>query len=545
MSIFHEYPYTDFHEMNLDYLLKEVRRLRKDVDEFTLINQITLCGLWDISKSYTIWSIVIDPETNDGYLAITNTPAGVQLSNTDYWMQISNYDERMDDIIAELDTLTNTTIPAIQNDVQDNADAIDTINNTTIPGVQSGLQNEIDTINNTTIPGVQSDVQDNADAIDTINNTTIPAIQSDVQDNANAIDTINNTTIPGILNLITQGQDRHYIFIGDSYGAGYIPGGSPVQPWIEKVADYMGLDADHYFSSALNGSGFYAGTTFRTLLSNVQITCDPEDITDIVVAGGLNDITAPTFSDVVSAINNFMTYAKSNYPNAKVWIFPVGWSRDASERQKVLDRVHPAYLNSGFTGALPCTSAMWALHDYSLVAADGAHPNNAGQGAIAWYIACQLLGVSNIENPYFHEYPYECLTSTQDSAFTAGGSITFNQMFTRDGIYCWINDVRFTFTSGYMTAGTSYNLFNFYHGYTAESLYSSSCCTREVMIVQSESPTQYRPAIVDIYFRDTGVAGWTALMVKVVAVDGAGFLSNMKVLNFVGLHTFNVPLTIV
>lgn len=86
------YPYTDFHEMNLDWVLGEICKLHKDMDEFEVINQIKWKGTWNISKQYPIWSIVDNGE-GFGYIAIKDVPAGIELTNEEYWRLTSNYSQ--------------------------------------------------------------------------------------------------------------------------------------------------------------------------------------------------------------------------------------------------------------------------------------------------------------------------------------------------------------------------------------------------------------------------------------------------------------------
>lgn len=111
MGFFHEYPYTDFHEINLDWILKQIMKLHKDYDEFKALNTITFSGVWDITKQYTAWTIVNTNNGRDGYISIQPVPSGVTINNTDYWQSVANYS----DIIADLQ---NRLLQA-ENDIDD------------------------------------------------------------------------------------------------------------------------------------------------------------------------------------------------------------------------------------------------------------------------------------------------------------------------------------------------------------------------------------------------------------------------------------------
>ena len=88
------YPYTDFHEMNADFLLQSMNALKKAFSEFTASNSIILAEplLHSISSSYAKNTIVLDPDGN-AYISLQNVPAGIQLSNADYWMMVFNFEE--------------------------------------------------------------------------------------------------------------------------------------------------------------------------------------------------------------------------------------------------------------------------------------------------------------------------------------------------------------------------------------------------------------------------------------------------------------------
>lgn len=84
------YPYTDGHELNLDWILYEIRKLHADMTEFEALNKITFDGEWDITKQYPAWTIVNVNDTT-GYISVKPVPAGINISNDDYWKLIVDY----------------------------------------------------------------------------------------------------------------------------------------------------------------------------------------------------------------------------------------------------------------------------------------------------------------------------------------------------------------------------------------------------------------------------------------------------------------------
>lgn len=90
MGVFEHFPYANFHELNLDWLLKKMRELDKKLDEFIKINQIKYADPidWNITKQYEANTVVVDPNTGIAYLSTEAVPAGVAITNTDYWTPI-------------------------------------------------------------------------------------------------------------------------------------------------------------------------------------------------------------------------------------------------------------------------------------------------------------------------------------------------------------------------------------------------------------------------------------------------------------------------
>lgn len=81
-----QFPYSDAHELNLDWIIKTVKDLSSDMESFKAINSIKYLGDWSITEQYQPWSIVF----NDGYdyMSLKIVPAGIDIINSDYWLQI-------------------------------------------------------------------------------------------------------------------------------------------------------------------------------------------------------------------------------------------------------------------------------------------------------------------------------------------------------------------------------------------------------------------------------------------------------------------------
>lgn len=119
------------------------------------------------------------------------------------------------------------------------------------------------------------------------------------------------------------------ICIGDSYIQT-----DPNNSWAKFLSDKMPGSTFH--TRGIGNTGFvgiHETETFQTMLAyiiNNLTSAQKAAITDVIVLGGLNDATAikrgnVTVDGVVTAIDNFVLFARNNLPNAKVHIGYCGW----------------------------------------------------------------------------------------------------------------------------------------------------------------------------------------------------------------------------
>lgn len=102
------YPGTSMEEFNLDWVIKEIKRVTHIVDTFTVVNMIVWGGLHDPNKEYPRWCIV-DTPSHEGYISIKPVPVGITIDNEDYWRQVANYSALYADFqnrIVALEALT-------------------------------------------------------------------------------------------------------------------------------------------------------------------------------------------------------------------------------------------------------------------------------------------------------------------------------------------------------------------------------------------------------------------------------------------------------
>lgn len=88
------WPYTDFHNLNLDWVLETLKKQDAAIADFISLNSITYANplQWDITRQYPKNQVVLDTN-GDGYLSVQPVPVGVEIANTDYWTKIGNFSE--------------------------------------------------------------------------------------------------------------------------------------------------------------------------------------------------------------------------------------------------------------------------------------------------------------------------------------------------------------------------------------------------------------------------------------------------------------------
>lgn len=113
------YNYTDFHELNIDWLIAHVKLLEDLMEDFVTLNSITYADPveWSIDRQYSKNVVVLD-STGNAFLAKKPVPKGIQLSNTDYWLKIFdfiNYQETFNKNITYNVELNTTQATAAYN----------------------------------------------------------------------------------------------------------------------------------------------------------------------------------------------------------------------------------------------------------------------------------------------------------------------------------------------------------------------------------------------------------------------------------------------
>lgn len=98
-----EFPHTRTYDSDLGWLMWAVKKLIGDWENFSNLNSIKFSDPlnWSIDRNYEPAMIVVDSDGN-GYISRQAVPAGVPLSNTEYWTQIFSFGDITDTIRANI-----------------------------------------------------------------------------------------------------------------------------------------------------------------------------------------------------------------------------------------------------------------------------------------------------------------------------------------------------------------------------------------------------------------------------------------------------------
>ena len=282
IGFFAKYPYTDFHELNLDWCLAQVAKLRVEFDDFAHVNSLKYAGEWDITKAYSAFSVVDDH--GFGYMALKPVPPGTQINDTEYWLMVVDYSQITIDYenrITALETTVGDASSGLVKDVDDLQTDVSALQGT-VGDASSGLVKDVDDLQ-TAVSGMSSDID-----------------------------------------LLTA---DFTVMLTDSFGLNVTPNISTLVP------SMMGWDASNSFVHTVGGCGFSSLCPFTYLNElttqgpSIAALVDASKVTRILVTGGSNDTGyGDSIANIVDAIETFMNYCKVTYPNAEVVLAFTGWT---------------------------------------------------------------------------------------------------------------------------------------------------------------------------------------------------------------------------
>ena len=349
------FPGTNFHELNIDWLIDQVKALGAELKEFEAINTIKLEGVWDISKNYGTWSVVTD-DNGDGYISIKPVPAGVDISNTDYWMKLY-------DFVTALGALT-ARVAALEGTVS------------TMSGTVTNLSGRITT--------AEGNITSLGNRVTTEENKSKALIKGDFYGKA--------------------------LFIGDSWGAAWnAPEGTSSTSFEDIIARDLKISQYWRYDEGGAGWAYPNGHWYGKLIENFcnDHPTEKNNITNIFIIGGQNDLSDPdvdyVYSNTTYECKWTANYIAANLPNAKVWCGMVARTSGCNgfatynNINTAINKYKSACREYGWN-YIPGSEFM--VHEYGMIAPnDGAHLTHAAYITLGHYLA------ESIKNGFWEHPP--------------------------------------------------------------------------------------------------------------------------------------------
>ena len=95
----HKAPYTNFHDLNLDWIMEALNEFNTKLTNFVSLATIKYADpiQWNITSQYEANTVVVDSNGN-AYLSVKPVPSGVSLDRVEFWTKIGNFDELWADV---------------------------------------------------------------------------------------------------------------------------------------------------------------------------------------------------------------------------------------------------------------------------------------------------------------------------------------------------------------------------------------------------------------------------------------------------------------
>lgn len=132
-NIINNWPNADLHNLNLDWILNEIKKLGikvENTEKFVPHVAEWNNGQWDVNHEYLMNEIVFNG--NEIYIAIKNVPVGVNINDTMYWALVGTDSYITNKVDKAGDTMTGVlTLPGM------------TVANINVPAISFGDSNGI------------------------------------------------------------------------------------------------------------------------------------------------------------------------------------------------------------------------------------------------------------------------------------------------------------------------------------------------------------------------------------------------------------------
>lgn len=332
---------------------------------------------------------------------------------------------------------------------------------------------------------------------------------------------------------------NRYVLIGDSYLDGYVPQGH-VNDFGGKLKNMLKCSDEDWFQKSKGGTGFVAsseGKTFMTLINEIYPSVsNPETITHVIFAGGWND-SGYTSENLQGAIASTYGVVMQKFPNATMYTTNIASSfYNAEKLWKIHDNVEHAYSYSAINNE-HCVHLGYLgnnLHERGMLADDGIHPTDWGQGIIAMSIFYALNGGKFVPVGRFSGF-----TATYEEG-SHNSNIAGYEMISNDTVCLTIRNVYF-FNQETISNEQDWVVGRITDCKYIRSGYDTLCSIQAGAIISYDGGNKFINAPVTV-----GVKQDNLFFIRIHSVNRAGdnyeTLNNVKYVNF-NYATLRVPIS--
>lgn len=227
-------------------------------------------------------------------------------------------------------------------------------------------------------------------------------------------------------------KGSNILYVTDSWGVNTT---GVTKPYVNSLGDILGANLT---SLSVGSTGYISGGT-NNFINRLKAWADANpgktgDIDYVMVCGSSNDYPHAT-REIAAAVNQFVSYALSAFPNAQVVVIPQFASNkpayasvdtaDDNLWRKVNAAATVAYYNNLWhrTRFIPNTFYALAFTPASFMSSDNIHLTQSGHNYLAKWLSEALLGVSNSSN-ITYTLPLETTFTTHDNAGAVVETIT-------------------------------------------------------------------------------------------------------------------------
>lgn len=136
-------PYTNFHNLNQDWIVHKMMEFEEYMEHIVQISVIKYADpiQWRITGQYEQSTVVIDAETGIAYISVQPVPAGIAITNTNYWTPVFDLQQILGDIDQQIRDET-TAREAADQTLQDNIDDEQTAREAADQTLQDNIDDE-------------------------------------------------------------------------------------------------------------------------------------------------------------------------------------------------------------------------------------------------------------------------------------------------------------------------------------------------------------------------------------------------------------------